>query len=185
MTEFARLLVVFLAAVNPASVGLAMARLDADQDKRGRLLIPAVAAAAALVVYAAAAGLAQPLLDFLDIAPESFRLAAGVVLAVAGASAIWFGALPHGGHDRGRHSTPFVVAIGLIAGPAGLTAAVSYSADEGFGHTFAAAAVAVVVTGGLLAARPQRPALDAVARITGAFLVAIAAGLATSGVRAI
>ena len=187
MTEFVRLVVVFLVAVNPASVALAMARLGSTGGARTGWRTPTVAAAAALAVYAVAAGFAQPLLDFLEVAPESFRLAAGVVLAGAGVSAIWLGAPPHGDQDGGGQGAFFPVAIGLMAGPAGLTAAVSYGADEGFGSTFGAAAIAVVITGCLLAARPARgrPALDPIARVTGALLVAIAAGLATSGIRAI
>jgi multiple antibiotic resistance protein len=187
MTEFARLVVVFLAAVNPASVALVMARVRAEQDRPRWPVVIGIAAAAALALYALAAGFAHPLLDFLDVAPESFRLAAGVVLAVVGASTVCCGALPHGSYDRGTQTAFIAIAVGMMAGPAGLTAAVSSSADHGLVRTLAASAVALTVTGCLLAARPARgrPALDAVARVTGALLIAIAAGLATSGVRAI
>jgi small neutral amino acid transporter SnatA (MarC family) len=66
-------------------------------------------------------------------------------------------------------------------------AALSYSVDEGAGQTFGAIVVWIVVGAILVVARPPKSgaALDAIARITGALLVAIAAGLVVSGVRAI
>ena len=66
-------------------------------------------------------------------------------------------------------------------------AAVTYGADDGGGKAFGALAVSLAIAAVLLVSRLRRgmPALDAVARTTGALLVAVAAGLVVDGVRAV
>lgn len=183
MTEFLQLAFYFFAAVNPAAAAGA-------PEPRGRALPREViggGTAAGLAVIAAAAALSGPILDGLGVEPETFRVGAGVVLLVSGALAVWRGASPHQGPWEGRGVALFPLGLPVLATPAAVAAAISYGADDGASKTIAAAAVIVVAAAGLLGARAGRyqAATDAVARLTGAALVAVAAGLVVDGVRAI
>jgi multiple antibiotic resistance protein len=187
MNEYLRLLVAFIAAVNPAAVAVAMAARGGGHDARLAWRTPAIGLFVALVIYAVLASVAVPLLDWLQIEPETFRIAAGIVVAVGGVFALWRGRWGDPGRDPGDGVAIFPLALPLLAGPWGLAAVLSYSVDHGIGLAIGAAAPAVAVAAGLVAMNPAKGAvaLDAIARITGALAVAIAAGLIVSGVRAI
>lgn len=187
MNLYWQLVVFFFAAINPASVALAMAKLSDDRDIRARWRAPVIAIAIAVTVYAAAAFGAERMLDGLDIEPESFRVAAGIVMAAVGVSAIWRGAPDFERDEVGVRAAVFPLALPLLVSPAGLVAALSYGADDGGGKALGALVVSLAIAGILLIVPPARKmaALDAAARITGALLVAVAAGLVVDGVRAI
>ncbi len=187
MNTYWQLAVFFFAAINPASVALATARRGADRDARPRWQTPAIAIVIAVVVYAAVAFGSERILDGLDIEPESFRVAAGIVMAAVGVLIIWRGAFDPQSEDAGLQAAVFPLALPLLVSPAGLVAAVSYGADDGGGKALGALAVSLGIAAVLLVAHPQRamPALDAIARLTGALLVVVAAGLVVDGVRAI
>ena len=187
MSDYLGLVVVFLAAINPAAVAMAMPADSAKGDTRVRWRVAAAGAGLAVVLYSAATFGAEPLLDWLQIEPESFRVAAGVVMATVGVYAVWSGRLGDYAQGAGMQAFLFPLGLPLLAGPAGLIAAISYSVDDGAGKTLGAIGVGVIVAAVLVASRPAKAAsaLDAVARITGALLVAVAAGLIVSGVRAI
>ena len=86
MSDWLRLAFVFLAAVNPAAVALAS---WAPPRPRGRALETAgVGVAVAMAGVGAMALLADRLLAALDVAPETFRIAAGIVMLAAGAYAV-------------------------------------------------------------------------------------------------
>lgn len=172
-----------LAAVNPAAAAAA-------PTPPGRPLSMRTVALASLIAIAALGGaalLADPILDGLGVEPETFRVGAGVMLLVGGALAVWNGATPHRGPWEGSAAALFPLALPLFATPAALAAAISYGADRGQGETLLAGVVAVAVAGVLLGVRAGRfeAGTDAAARITGALLVIVAAGLVVSGVRAI
>jgi len=185
MNDFLRLVVIFFAAVNPAAVAASVLRLEHAGDDRLRVRLPVAAAVIAAAVFALACWSAPHLLDWLDIAPESFRVAAGIVMATMGVIVIVFGAITTDTDRIGLGGAAFPLAVPLLAGPAGLMAAVSYSADDGFGKAFGAVAIIVAATAVLLIARLERarPMVGGIARVTGALLVAVAAGLVVSGVR--
>ena len=192
MNEFLRLVVVFVAAINPAAVALAMAMpakstRSVKSAMARRWQVPAIGAGLAAVLYAAAVFGAEPLLDWLQIEPESFRVAAGVVMATVGVYTVWSGRLGDYAQGAGAQAGLFPLGLPLLAGPAGLIAALSYSVDKGAGKTAGAICVGVIVAVAVVTLRPAKagPALDGVARVTGALLVAVAAGLIVSGVRAI
>lgn len=187
MNAYWQLVIFFFAAVNPAAVALAAARLRENRDVSREWRTPAIALAIAVVVYAVAAFGAERLLSGLEIEPESFRVAAGIVMAAAGVLAIWRGAPPAEGDGGRAWAAVFPIALPLLVSPAGLVAAVTYGADDGGGKALGALLVSLAVAGALLVAQPAKrmPALDAVARLTGALLVAVAAGLVVDGVRAI
>ena len=187
MNTYWQLVVFFFAALNPASVALAMSIVRDDRDPRAQWLAPAIGLGVAAIVYLAAVFGAERVLDWLAIEPESFRVAAGIVMAAAGVFAIWRAAPDIEGKESGLQSAIFPLALPLLVSPAGLVAAVTYGADDGGGKAIGALAVSLLIAAVLLVSRPGRgmPALDAVARLTGAVLVVVAAGLVVDGVRAI
>jgi small neutral amino acid transporter SnatA (MarC family) len=164
--------------VNPAAVAL-----NAGDVGRGRvpraLLAFAVGAGAPLAVILIADGL----LDFLEIEPETFRIAAGIVMLVAAGVTAW--------RAMAGPRTPAEPAPGiyagwpLIANPAAVIAAVSLAADHHDAKIAAAAILASAVAGVALAAGFARAAWAAAALsgLTAALLAAIAAGLIVDGVR--
>ncbi len=185
MTDYLRLAVTFFAAINPAAVALGFA-LRADAPPRGQRPRPAVlACAVAAGLFAIAAVAARPALDFLDVEAETFRVAAGAVMAVVGGLWLWPWRPGPAATPGGWRAGVYPLGLPLIAGPAGLMGAVSFSAGEGaalaFAATLPAVALAAILT---LFAHPRlRPAMLVLAPLTGALLVAVAAGLIVSGVR--
>ena len=189
MTEFLRLAVLFIAAVNPAAAALALATGAERTSGRPRWHVPAVGIAVAAACFVLAAVFATHILNSLAIEPESFRIAAGGVMAMVGAQVIWRGkaaSMPPDGAE-GWQVAVFPLAIPILAGPASILAAVSISADHGIGDTLGAAAIALGIAFVLLIARPERarPALDGIARLTAALLVAFAVALVISGIKAV
>ncbi|MBI2766373.1 MAG: hypothetical protein HYX53_10750 [Chloroflexi bacterium] len=186
MSEWLRLAIALAAAVNPAAVAATAA---AAPPGRIRLRTIPAAAALALAIIAAAAALAGRILDGLDIEPETFRIAAGMVMATMGVLTLWRGNTPATIDEwpGGWRAAVFPLALPLLLGPATLIAALSYSADHGAARTASAAAVGLVVASLLVAIGfgGRRVPAEAVARLTGALLVAIATGLVVDGVRAI
>lgn len=186
MTDFLRMTVVFFATVNPFAVMLASRDLP-----HGRRRIAAITAGIGLGIatglLALAAAAADPLLDFLDVAPETFRLAAGVVMLTAAVHVVWRGRMAAAPALGDWKDGVFPLALPLLAGPAALVAAVSYGAGEGPWLTFLAAMPWLAVAAALAWLGPSKRLAwaDALARITGALLVAAAAGLIVDGVRAI
>ena len=183
MTDFLQLLVFFFAAVNPAAAAAA-------PEPRGRALRSAVVAggaALALLLVGGVALLAEPILDGLDVEPETFRVGAGVIFLAQGALVLWFGRAPHTGtwDETGTAVSP--LGLPVLATAAAVAAGVTYGADRGEGDTIVAAALVIGLAAGLIALRAGRfeAAVDAGARVTGGLLVVVAAGLIVSGVRAI
>ncbi len=189
MTEYWRLLLAFFAAVNPAAVALAAASASATVATLQRPAQRAVAAAVGLAVagalFVAATLGAERVLDALDIAPETFRIAAGIVMLIVGANAVWRGTLVSEPAPDGWRAGVFPLGLPLLAGPASLIAAVSYGVDKGEAKTLGAVAVPLVVAALLVVVGVGRwrPAADAIARLSGALLVAFACGLVVTGVR--
>lgn len=178
------------AAINPAAALIAFRGAVGDRwgtrafaSERPAMVVAGVVVAGALYALLAFAG--ENLLEELDIAPETFRIAAGIVMAASGVFAIWRMGLADDGALPGIGAGVFPLAIPLLGSAAGLVAAISYGADQGSWETFAAAAVIVVVTGALAWQYRDswRPVAGPVARLTGALLIAVAAALVVEGVR--
>jgi multiple antibiotic resistance protein len=190
MTDFVVLVVIFLAAVNPAWAALTYGRLGNGAEPAragGRIQPVTVGAAIAAGLLLAGVVLAESLLEGLSLEPETFRVAAGIVMAAMGVTAI-LGRRPIAidqPDDWSRGVYP--LAIPLFAGPAALVAAVMYSLDEGRGQAAAAALIVIGVAAVLsLVVRPRvQPLLAAAAPILGGLLVIIAVGLIVDGVQAI
>lgn len=183
MADFLRLVLLFLAAVNPPAV----TRSALLGGLAGDRLAPLIAGALAAVLAALAALAGERVMDLLDVEPASFRVAVGTVAAIAGGLAIVLGRAPGGTMPGEPGNAFFPLALPWIAGPAVLLVAVQSSVDDGTGESIAAAAIAVVVAVALLLPGVPRPAaaLDGLARLAGALLLVLGAGLIVDGVLAV
>ena len=188
MTDYLKLVLIFFAAVNPANVAVAMAAAP-GASARDRRTMAVVGIVAAGVLLAAAALASDRLLDLLDVAPETFRIAAGIVMVTAGVRALWGNS--HGAEEvaEGWRGGLFPLGVPLLAGPAAVAATISYGVDEGKGIAFGAVVPAIILAAALCLASADRRALRSPLRaammLTGALLVGAGAGLVVEGVRAI
>ena len=161
--SFAFLAAGFLAATNAGRLALTC---QADRPPARSV---GLALLAGFGVVAVAVAFANDLLDALDISPESFRIAAGLVLGVAGArTLVW------------PHPAPGPFAAVLVT-PDLAFVALSFGADEVTWKVLAAAGVALPF---LLAAavRPRGP-MALAAQFLAALEVVVAVALIVSGVR--
>jgi hypothetical protein len=126
-------------------------------------VLRALLAAYALVVAAVLA--ADELLDLLEVSPESFRIAAGLVLAIAGLRTLLGAA-----SVAGTYSAVVTPELALLS--------VSAGADEPTGTVLVAAALAFTVAG-LAAAVPGR----VLVRFLAALQIVVAVALVVSGVQ--
>ena len=125
-------------------------------------------AAVAGLVLGVAALVADPVLDALDLSPEGFWIAAGIVLLVPAFARLATGATRD------------------VAGPAALLVTMALATRDGVGETLVAVAVAFVVT--LLATTFVTPDARWVAiaeRLVGGVMVVIAFDLIRDGVIAV
>jgi hypothetical protein len=161
--SFAFLVAGFLATMNAGRVALAAAaRRPAPRE-----VAIAIAAGAGLAV-AGVLG-ADALLDALAISPESWRIAAAIVLGAMGIRTIIWPAW----------SGPFGV---ILITPELATVSVSFGADEAVGKVLAAAAIGLL--GALLAVRARgRDTSALAAQFLAALQIVVAIALAVSGIR--
>ena len=183
MSEYLRLLLALLAAVNPPAVAASL-----PDGWRARPVVLAVAAATLATLTVAVALVADSFLDWLQVEPETFRIAAGIVMALGGGIAIIYARwrTVSDAETEGWLAGIFPLAIPLVLGPWVVAALMSYSVDHGEGMTIGAVLPAAAA-GLALTATAWRPsaAIDAAARVLGLLLLVIAAGLIVDGVRAI
>lgn len=183
MTDFLRITVTLLVAVSPAAAAVAAAAAPS----RVSLRTAGVAAGAAVAVYLAAGLGADWLLDAIDIEPETFRVSAGLVMAVAGLFAIWNGGAGYAGEWEGQWAALFPLALPVLITPAGLAATLSHSADGDTAKALVAALIAVGIAAIAVAMGlgRYRAAADGLARVSGALLVVFAGAMIVDGVRAV
>jgi hypothetical protein len=160
---FGLLLAGFLATTNAGRVALAC------REGRPSHRALAIAVLAGAAVVGAGAGAAEPLLEALDVSPESFRIAAGLVLAAAGLVIL----------VRPKPSGPFAA---ILVTPELACFAVSSGADEPLAKVFGAAAIALAVVALVgLASRPEP--IGRAAPFLAALQVVVGVALVVSGVR--
>ena len=177
-----------LVAAYLAACNVARTRLGVPEDASGRARPGALAGGAALAfgVTAALAGFSGPLLRALEVTPETFRIGAGFVAAIAAAIVL---AVPRPAAEpipRRWRAAVWPVAFPLLAGPEVLALAVATGSQEGVPATLAAAgiALAVLIALGLLPRRPLPDrALVWASRLLGAVLLLVGIWLAVDGIR--
>jgi hypothetical protein len=154
----------FVATTNAA--GVALARDATRPATRARLLALAVGSSVVVICVV----FADDALDALDISPESFRIAAGLVLAAAGIADL---AWPH------LSNAPFAA---ILVRPELVCVALSFGADESTGRVLAAGAPALVLVAfAALADRPRPGPISA--QFLAALQIVVAVALTVSGVR--
>jgi small neutral amino acid transporter SnatA (MarC family) len=185
VSEFGRAVLGMFAAVAP--FGALPVFLDARVGAEQRRRVVALMYVAALLVLGAGVLVAEPFLDWLDVQPENFQLAAGLIMLPQALQLVWRGRTLSGAEA----GTIVPLAAPLLAGPASLAAAMSYGTR--FGEMEAAGASGLVLfgAGGLLLAgewverRAGRAAIGLLGRLNGALLVIIAIEMAVDGVRSV
>lgn len=187
LTDYLRVLLFVIAAVNPALLAEVSANWVDATPKRDRMRAAALAFLFGFGLCAVVALVSGRLLDGLSISPESFRIAAGIVMAPFGLVAMirrWPMAEEIEPNWKAGIA-PF--GLGLLAGPPSLAAAVTYSCDEGKLITIAALAIAMLPAVGHLAFTKMGSTrwVDWVARILGAILLIESANLVIRGIQAV
>jgi len=122
------------------------------------------------VLVVVATVFAGDLLEALSISPESFRIAAGLVLAVTGfRTLLWPNAV----------AGPFAA---LLVTPELACVALSFGADESIGRVLGAAALTLPILAIAATTRPRVPPAVA-AQLLAALQIVVAVALAVSGMR--
>lgn len=173
----------YLAAVNPPRTRLGL------PEGSNRRVDPLVAGLGAVLALGAIAGLAwvsQPLLDTLEITPETFRIAAGLVALVAGAAGL---VRPRPGEEpalAGWRAAIWPVAFPRLLAPEVAALALTTGSKEGVLATIVAASVglgAAVVLGVLRREGVSDGVLEWAGRLLAVALVASGVFLMIEGIR--
>jgi multiple antibiotic resistance protein len=175
--SFGFLLLAFAAAANPCRASLAL------PQRRSAVALGALLAAA---VCAAVAVSGSVVLDALDVSPESFRLAAGLVLGLEGARALLSRRPPREPELPGLGAALVPVAFPLLLQPGVVMLALAAGADDVAGRAVGALCVAfaVVVLAGAVRVEGRGEALLAAgARLVGALEVGLGVALAVDALR--
>jgi len=175
--------VAFLAAVNPARSRVG---LPEGGDGRMRTAALAVGALASLLVITALAWWSSPILEALEITPETFRIAAGLVAVFAGG---WALVVPGPATEPplgGWRDGIWPIAYPRILAPEVLLLAIAGATQNGVFATTGAAALGVAVLAALGSVRSSDRAtrvLVATGRILAALLVVAGIFLMVDGIR--
>ena len=162
--SFGFLLAGFLATTNAGRVALAREA----SGRRPPTAVVAMLGGAVLVVVSVV--FADDLLDALSISPESFRIAAGIVLAVTAVRTLVWPAASAG---------PFGA---VLVTPELACLALSFGADEPTGRVLVAAAITLPVVAVVATVRVPLPSALA-AQLLAALQIVVAVALAISGMR--
>jgi multiple antibiotic resistance protein len=159
---------------------------DRGPDPRIAVLSPA----AALALLAAASLVDNPLLDWLDISPESFQGAAGAAMGILAARLILAGDSMPAPERTPAYAWLVPFAVPMLAGPSSIIAAISYAARFGEVEAIAASAIVLAFTGALFALLPRLDRLplivaQAAARLSGGLLLVVAIELVIDGVHSV
>ena len=194
MSDFWRAALGLFAAVAPLGAMPVFLAATASLAPRRRLALAAASTAAGFALLAAAIAAGDPFLDWIDVSPENFQLAAGSVMLPVAVHLIWSGhpmSMPEEEGDPPWWLWLAPLATPLVAGPASIAAAVSYGTRFGEGTTLAAAAVVAALTAALFALAPALhrtpgPAvIGALGRLGGALLAVLAVELMLDAVHSV
>ena len=178
---------VLVMALNPARAAFAVPR--AARPAPSAVELAAVGGAMGGLAACATAVAGDPLLDLLDVSESSFRIAAGIVAALAGAVDLFRRPPSPEPALEGWRAALVPVAVPVVARPALLVLALGAGADSGVPVCALAMVTAVTVLTGLTAwlppAGPRVRVLRWAARLLGAVLVALGVLLALDGVLAV
>ena len=178
---------VLVLLLNPARASFAVPR--AGRTPRDVLGVAAAGGAIGGLAVCTAAAVGTPLLEALDVSEPSFRTAAGVVAALAGAVDVFRRPPPPEPALAGWRAAIVPVAIPAVARPALLVVALGAGADQGVLVAAAAMGAGVALLAGLVAAAPTEGTggrvLRWVSRLLAVALVAGGVLLALDGIMAV
>ncbi len=180
----------FLALINPASKVFLLCSIDPRPTRRELVLLAFKSSLVALLILLMVAAIGVPLLkNVFHVELYSLKVAGGVVLFLVGLSAVQRGRF-HESAQRGKPDDLSIVPLGapLIAGPGTITAAISFSSEEGFFLAALAMVIALLVNFGImLMAFPIGKQLERIhatgplVRITGLIVAAVATQIMFDG----
>jgi small neutral amino acid transporter SnatA (MarC family) len=180
-------LVALVAAFNPCWVALGVPR--GGRSRRDVATIAALGGLAGALAVLAISLLSGPLLDALDVSQPAFRIAVGIVAAVAGAVTLARPTPTPGPALDGHRAALIPVAVPLVVRPALVFLALSAHADRGVPVVAAAltlsAAILVLVAAQLPPDAPAARAVSWAARATAAVLLAASVLLVIDGIFAV
>jgi small neutral amino acid transporter SnatA (MarC family) len=165
-----------LAATNPPRVWSA---LPLGPDRRRAAT---AAGGVTLVVAVVLAALASGLLDLLDVSTSTFRVGAGLVIAVVGAHDLAAGAPKPEPSLKGWKAGFVPLAFPLLVNPAFGAGALMAGADHGMATPVVATLVGVALLLVLSTTAEHARVLRGVGRMVGAALVILGIALAVDGV---
>ncbi len=183
MSGLGPVILMVLAATNPAAGALSVAWRPSNRDQWRPRVAMAVAAAVALLW--AVAALADPILDALSVTTGTWRLATSVPFAVAGLRWILFPARPI--HDEPRAGTQTaLITLTVLFTPQLVAVVLATAAHDGTLRTLAGVALAAALTAALLWFRAvPTPLLSAFARLLGGLAILLAIALGVDGTQTI
>ena len=146
MNEFAKAALGLFAAVAP--FGALPVFIDARVEVAGQRRIIAGMCVVAFLLMGVAVLAAGPFLEWLDVSPENFQLAAGLIMLPQALQLLVRGRTLAAEGSAGL----LPLAVTLLAGPASIAAAMSYGARFGEGTAAEASALVLIATAGLLMA---------------------------------
>jgi small neutral amino acid transporter SnatA (MarC family) len=161
---------VLLLLLNPARAAFGVPR--SGRSERDVIEVAAAGGAIGGLAICAAAAVGDPLLDLLDVSDPSFRTAAGIVAALAGAIDLFRRPPLPEPALAGWRAALIPVAIPVVARPALLVVALGAGADQGVLVSAAAIAVGVATLVGLVSAGPPDDTRGRVLRWAGRLLAA-------------
>jgi small neutral amino acid transporter SnatA (MarC family) len=185
VSEFATVTLGLVAAVAPFGALPVFIDARAEGANQHRIILGMCVAAFLLMGVAVLA--AGPFLEWLDVSPENFQLAAGLIMLPQALQLLVRGRTL--AHEGSGGLLP--LAVPLLAGPASVVAAMSYGARFGEGRAAGASALVLFATAGLLMAGERFPrwvgraGMGALGRFNGALLVVVAVELIVDGVRSV
>lgn len=174
-------LIAFLVACNPANALSAL-----GHDRRTDRPIPLVAGTlAAVAVIIALAGASQPILDLLGLNLGTFRVGAGVVLAVSGLRYLIVGSPKPAEEPATDFRLGGYIFFPTLTTPSSVVLAVSAGVERGTALTSVAAAICIVLGALGVYERRRMPAAlaSALVRLLGAGSVVIGVGLVVDGIK--
>ena len=180
----------FLALINPASKIFLLCSIDPRPSRRESVSLAVKSTLVAFIILLAVTAIGSPLLkNVFHVELYSLKVAGGVVLFLVGLSAVQRGRF-HESAQRGKPDDLSIVPLGapLIAGPGTITAAISFSSEEGFFLAALAMTIALILNFILmLVAFPIGRQLERIhatgplVRITGLIVAAVAAQIIFDG----
>jgi small neutral amino acid transporter SnatA (MarC family) len=173
----------FVAAVNPFRARLGLPGTSRAPARLLPALIGIPLGAAIIVGLAAVSG---PVLSALQVTPETFVIAAGLIAVLGGAWVLGFPEPAIEPEASGWRAGLWPVAFPRVVGPETIALGLAIGAREGVVSTAVGVGIGLAMLGAL-AAIPRRPFMDRVlvwsARVTAALLVLVGVWLMIEGIR--